>query len=78
LKKEKELEELDPESTDIFESGALEYYLRRPRNEQYENLTFLEFMRQICYTHTLKNIPKSASNVIHTQYKGKNTYYFFR
>jgi hypothetical protein len=52
LKKEKELEVIDPESTDIYESGALEYYLRRPRNEHYENLSFLEFMRQSSYTHT--------------------------
>ncbi len=78
LKKKEDIQALDPESNDIYESGSLDYYRRRPPTPSYENLTFKEFIEVATYTHTKKNVPKSATNVVETKYRGKKTVYYYR
>ena len=46
LKRKKELERLEPESTDVFVPGAREHYSNRPQDEKFENMTYPQYTCQ--------------------------------
>lgn len=57
LRPQKELAEETPDSEEIYEKAAREYYMSRPKTAEYENITYPKYISE--YNHTTPpNVPK--------------------